>query len=142
MPKKPSTVLVMKDYQPMSSRRWYTVTVQDVVPEGRGMLCFDLSIVGAPEQAGRRIVHRIPAVLAPNSPLCQLLINGFGIRLAENEPLDLATLTGRAFRVRFTKAGDAGVQDIAAAQQIDAIGDGPSQAGGTGGDQEIARGLG
>jgi hypothetical protein len=120
MPKKPSTVLIMRDYQPVSSRRWYAVTVRTVAPEGRGIVCFSLSIIDAPEQAGRQVVHRIPAVLAPHSPLCRFLADAFGIRLAENEPLDLATLAGRLFRVKFTRPDSAGVPAIAAVRQLDA----------------------
>jgi len=142
MPKKPSTVLSMKDYQPVSSRRWYTVTVRTVAPEGRGIVGFALSIIDAPEQAGRQVVHRIPAVLAPHSPLCRFLADAFGIRLAENEPLDLATLAGRLFRVKFTRPDSAGVPPIAAVRQLDAAASTPPRPPGTPGDQEANRGLG
>jgi hypothetical protein len=137
MPKKPSTVLVMKDYRPMSTRRWYMVIVAEVSLQGKGMVCFELLISDAPEQAGRRVVYRIPAVLAPDSPL-----HRFGIRLAEGEPLDLATLVGRVLRARFSKPGAAGAQDIAAVEQFDAAVNNRSPVPDAGAIQEANDGLG
>jgi hypothetical protein len=142
MPKKPSTVVVMRDYPPLSRRRWYTFTVQGVTLEPKGRVCLELLIVDAPEQAGRRIVHRIPAILAPGSPLCRLLADGFGICLAENEPLDLATLTGRVVQARFTKPVAGGVQDIAAVRQLAPAGAGAAQPADRCAGQEAPHGLG
>jgi hypothetical protein len=142
MPKKPSTLLVMKDYPPMSSRRWYPLGVDAVSRMNKGEIRFDLSVLSEPKQAGRKVVHRVPAVLAPNSPLSQFLADGFGIHLGDNEPLDLATLAGRSLRARFTKPGDTGAQEVAAVRPCDGADHACRTTVDMNDDQEVTGGLG
>lgn len=114
MPRKPSTVVVMKGYQPFSSRRWVRVKVAEAGRTGREALQLTFSVEEEPNQAGRTIVHSLPALLAPGSPLGRFLANGFGICLTENEPFDLTTLVGRTIEAKFSKAEDGEAQVIIA----------------------------
>jgi|GEM_PF-2345208 len=114
MPKKPSTVFVMQNYQPLSSRRFYKLAVKAVSRLSKAGVRFELSALDDPQQAGRTIIHDVPAVLAPNSPLCEFLAAGFGLRLAEGQSLDLATVVGRVLQARFSKARGGNEQKIAA----------------------------
>jgi hypothetical protein len=142
MPKRTSTVVIMRRYPPLSSGRWYTAAVQAVSLERKRTVCFEFTIVSTTAQAGRRVVHRLPAVLAPGSPLCAALARGFRIRVAENESFELATLTGRAVRVRFTQPDANGGQEIDALQALGT--NEPGDAPPTGGpdDEEVHDGLG
>lgn len=119
MPKKPSTILVMQDYGPLSSRRWFRLTVSDIGRVSKTAIRFELRILDDPRQTGRTIVHELPAILAPHSPLCEFLAEGFGIRLAENESFDLAALTGRNLEARFTRSREGHPQMIAAVRPSD-----------------------
>ena len=88
MPKKPSTVLVMQAYRPLSSRRFYQVEFKTVCCRTGVNVRVELAILDDPQQAGRTVAHDLPAVLAPDSPLCEFLAEGFGIRVTENESFD------------------------------------------------------
>lgn len=104
MPKRASTVVVMQAYPPFSSRRWYAMILLNTCRAGRGIIRMELSIVGDPGQAGRVVGHEVPAIVAPGSPLCAFLKDGFGIELKVNEPFDLTQLVGRRVEVRFSRA--------------------------------------
>lgn len=139
MPKKPSMVLTMADYPRLSTRRWYKVTVGRVSIEKPGVV-IELFFVEAPEQAGRQIVHSLPAVLAPGSPLCEFLSKSFGLVLSQNEQVDLSSLVGRQLEARFTKPDRLGVQAVAAVRPVSADKDlGLSEKGAM---KESPRGLG
>jgi hypothetical protein len=114
MSKKSSTTLTMQAYQPFSSRHWYPAAVRDVRRPSKEAVGFDFDILNDPEQAGRTVRRELPAILTPNSLLCQFLNDGFGIQLKESESLDLATLVGRAVELRFTKAANGQEQSITA----------------------------
>lgn len=112
MPKKPSRVVVMAAYAALSSRRWIKLRVAEVARSGREKLQLSLSIEDEPSQVGRMILHEVPALLAPGSPLTKFLEGGFGVRLTENQPFDLTTLIGRTVETRFSKAADGQAQVI------------------------------
>ncbi len=118
MPKKPSTVVVMAAYAALSSRRWIKLRVAEVARSGRENLQLSLSIEDEPSQAGRMILHEVPVVLAPRSPLMRFLEDGFGVRLTENQPFDLTMLVGRMVETRFSKALDGQAQVIVAVRAI------------------------
>lgn len=112
MPRKPSTTIPMQSYPPFSSRRWYAATFDSVARPGKLLIQIVLSILNDPRQAGRKVTHDLPALLAPGSPLHEFLANGFGIRPTANEQVDLTTLVGRTVDVRFTPARDGSEQLI------------------------------
>ncbi len=114
MPRKPSTVVPMQSYPAFSSRRWYQVSIESVSRPGKTMIRIVLSILNDPRQAGRKVTHDIPALLAPGSPLHEFLVGGFGIRPAANEQVDLLTLLGRVADARFMPVRDGGEPQIAA----------------------------
>jgi hypothetical protein len=118
MPKKPSTQMVMLNYSAFSSRRVYRLRVEAIEIAKRGAVRFELAVIGDPRQAGRLLNHDLPAILAPNSPLARFLDEAFGIRVAENETLDLATLRGREFEARFAKHVEGAEQAIVAVRPI------------------------
>jgi len=119
MPKKLTTICTMRNYRPLSSRRPYKLVVSAVCRQSKTHFRFDLSVLDDPQQAGRTIGHVMPAVLAPNSPLCRFLIDGFGVRPVENESVDLETLVGRVFFARFSKAEDGSPQEILSVKQVE-----------------------
>lgn len=114
MPKKPSAVVVNKGYPMLPTRRWSKCALVNAGRSGRDMIRFELSILNEPSQSGRMILHEVPAVLAPSSPLSRLLEEGFGVRLLENQPFDLTTLLGRLVETRFSKPVDGQTQSIVA----------------------------
>ena len=144
MPKKPSTDFVMQDYPALPSRRWPKLAVRGVCRTSKGSISFELSVLDDPKQSGRVIIHDVPAVLAPNSPLHRFLEDGFGIRLARGEHFDMATLVDRVLLARFSKAQEGNDQTIAAIKACEqsAQGQHAAPAKSAAQDQEAASGLG
>jgi len=106
MPRKPCTLLVMQDYPPLSPRRWHPLIVQAVRKISRAAVRLEMGVADDEHQAGRTIIHELPAVLTPNSPLSRFLADAFNVHLSENQPFDLAALVGRRLQARFDKGVD------------------------------------
>jgi len=139
MPKKPSTCMVMRSHPPLSARFWYTLVVLAIRRVNRGCVGFELGVVGDLRQAGRTIIHNLPAILTPNSPLARFLIDGFGMHLAERQSFDLATLIGRRFQARFDGGVEGRFQAIVAIRPFNGAVAQPEQLTGTTEQKEQAR---
>jgi len=113
MPRKLCTLFVMKANRPLSERRWYPLDVK-AIRRTRAAVRFELGVVGDEQQAGRTIIHDLPAVLTPNSPLSRFLADAFNVRLSEKQSFDLATLVGRHFQARFDKGVEGRFQAMVA----------------------------
>lgn len=142
MPKKPSTCMVMQPHSPLSPRFWYTSIVLAVHRANRACVGFEFGVVGDDRQAGRTVVHNLPAILAPNSPLSRFLVDGFGIHLAERQPFDLATLVNRQFQARFDKGVQGRFQAIVAIRPFNGAVAQPGQVAAVPEQQEQTNGLG
>lgn len=114
MPKQPSTLFTMQDYPTLSIRFFYTLIVQSVHRANRAGVQFELGVVEDVRQAGRTVVHNLPAVLTPQSPLSLFLAEAFNIRLSERQSFDLTKLVGRRLQARFDKGINGSLQAIAA----------------------------
>lgn len=114
MPKKPSTRLVMQAYRRLPSRRYVKLNVKSVSRPSKEFIRFEFGILDDSRQAGRTVVHDLPALLAPSSPLQTFLADGFDIRLATGQSVDLATLVGRVVRARFSKPKNGNEQALMA----------------------------
>lgn len=102
MPRKPPTVLVMRDDPPLSSKRWYGVVIAAVIG-GVREITLQLAIRDPAEHAGREVTHRLPAVLTPNSQLGAFLRDGLVVEPAQGESFDLNSLVGRQLEIRLSQ---------------------------------------
>lgn len=112
MPKKATMCFVMQDYPPLSSRRLYNLGIQAVHKSKAGVR-FELAVLDDPRQVGRTVLHHLPAVLTPKSPLARFLVDAFAVRLSERQSIDLAQFVGRRLLARFDKCLDGCLQAIA-----------------------------
>jgi hypothetical protein len=132
----------MQAYQPFSSRRWYAAEVRAVRRLGKEAVGYDFDILNDIEQAGRTVSRKLPAILTPNSLLYTFLRDGFGVRLKENDSLDLSALVGRAVELRFTKAVNGQEQTITAIRPSKGDTEDPQPAPSITGTPEDGHGLG
>ena len=142
MPKKPSTLFVMREYPSLSTRKYHKMTIEDVRRPGKAKVHFRLRVLDNPDQAGRTITYELPTVMAPGSPLCKFLADGFGIHLDKGQSLDPATLIGRALEARFSRRGKSHDQQIEGVRAFTEPNGEPANPPSTGENTEPSRGLG
>jgi hypothetical protein len=119
MPKKPSLLISMQDRPPLSTRRWHTLEVQRVHKQARGLVRFEIGVLDDARQAGRTVLHDLPAVLTPGSPLCRFLDAAFRVHPSQGQSFDLATVLNRRFQARFDQGVEGCLQVIVAVRPFE-----------------------
>jgi hypothetical protein len=95
------------------------LAVKAIRKQTRGIVRFELEVLDDAQQAGRTVVHDLPAVLTPTSPLCRFLADALRVCLPQGQSFDLASVAGRQFQARFDQGVEGCLQAIVAVRPFE-----------------------
>ncbi len=117
MPRRPTLKVTMSPAPPLSTKHWYVLSCTGVEAIKPNLVRFTFEILEDENQLGRTVVHTIHARLAPDTPLCRLLLKAFGEQLRVGQSIELLNLVGRKCEARFDAGVNGALQAIVGFRQ-------------------------